>query len=458
MSCLSDRDCPGLRLCYWNTSWSSAPACGCYALRGWTGPDCTEFGVTTVVVLVLLGAMQAVALLLWVIQVRDFFHLLRVSGCSSCWRGWPSATYMTHLMLVLALSFFLWASTLRTLLYWQTGGNPSWRAGYDAGSGRTGQFKSQSMEKYYMVMMFFFELFALLAASFISVTWVELAEAAKASGRSGATVRRYRLFATVFNCTFGAAMLAIAIAEMVEYMLIVALPFVLVLIITFSVGHRRLTRLLSTYSKLADAAHSATSSAAVSSSAGAGAGAGAGARSATAPRSSDVARSVAEKTRRSILAIKLCALRTVMSLLLVILLGGVATALFSSAVVPGGWRSLFSSSASDYLNPVALLGELTTASMLCGVAALSVYSHRSAKKLVQRKVIAHERFLDKQLAVAGAADHAAYPGLGSGASRIGGGTALFKHVDRELPTGSMDGTNWVVDSEPSIFSKDQTFL
>ena len=448
-----------MRLCYWNTSWSSEPACGCFALRGWTGPDCTELGVTTVVILVLLGAMQAVALLLWVIQLRDFSRLLRVSGCSSCWRGWPSATYMTHLMLVLALSFFLWASTLRTLTYWQTGGNPSWRAGYDAGSGRTGQFKEQSMEKYYLIMMFFFELFAVLAASFISVTWVELAEAAKASGRSGATVRRYRLFATVFNCAFGAAMLAVAIAGLVEYILIVALPFVVVLIITFSVGRRRLTRLLSTYSKLASAAHAgpgSTSSAAVSSSAVEGA--GAGARSAAAPRSSDVARSVAEKTRRSILAIKLCALRTIVSLLLVILIGGAATALYSSAVVPGGWRSQFSSSASDYLNPVALLHELTTASMLCGVAALSVYSHLSAKKLVERKVIAHERFLDKQLAVAGAADHADHPGLGSGASRTGGGTALFKHVDRELPTGSMDGTNWVVDTEPSIFSKDQTFL
>lgn len=440
-------------LCYWNTSWSSTPVCGCMALRGWTGPDCTEFGVTTVVCIVLLGSMQIVALLLWVSQMRDFSRLLRVSGCSSCWRGWPSATYMTHFMLVLALSFFLWASTLHSFSYWPTGGTPSWTAGYDAGSGRTGQFKHQSVDKYYMLMMYFFELFAVLAASFVSVTWVELAEAAKVSGRSGATVRRYRLFATVFNCAFGAAMLAIASAQLIEYVLIVALPFVVVLIITFSVGRRRLTRLLSTYSKLADAAHAgpgSTSAAAVSSGAVAGAGAGA--------RSSDVARSVAERTRRSILAIKLCALRFIVSVLLVILFGGAATALFSSAVVSGGWRSQFSSPASGYLNPVALLHELTTASMLCGVAALSVYSHRSAKKLIEREVIAHERFLDKQLAVAGAADHADYPGLGSGASRTGGGTALFKHIDRELPTGSMDGTNWVLDPEPSIFSKDQTFL
>jgi hypothetical protein len=442
-----------MSLCYWNTSWSSTPACGCFALRGWTGPDCADFGVTTVVALVLLGVMQAVALLLWTVNVRDFYRLLRISKCSLCCCASPSATHMTHLMLVLALSFFLWASTLRTFAYWQTHAQPKWLTGYDAGSGRTGQFKMHPAEKYYVIMMFFFELFAVLAASSISVTWVELAEAATASSRSGATVSRYRLFATVFNCAFGAAMLSIAIAGKVEYMLIVALPFVVVLIVTFTVGRRRLTRLLSTYSKLADAAHGPSTSSATGSAA-----ASSGAATAAASRSSEIARSVARKTHRSILAIKRCTLRIIVSLLLVIVCGGVATALYSAEVVPGGWRSQFSSTASDYINPVTLMHELTTASMLCGVVALSTYSHRSAKKLFERKVIAHERILGKQLAVAGAADHLDHPSLASGASRTGGGTALFKHVDRDLPTGSMDGTNWVADTEPSIFSKDQTFM
>jgi hypothetical protein len=400
--------------------------------------------------LVLLGVMQAVALLLWTVNVRDFYRLLRVSKCSLCCRAWPSATHMTHLILVLALTFFLWASTLRSVTYWQTTPQPKWLTGYDAGSGRTGQFKIHPVEKYYVIMMFFFELFAVLAASTISVTWVEMAEAATTSSRSSATVRRYRLFATVFNCAFGAAMLSISIAGLLEYMLIVALPFVVVLIFTFTVGRRRLTRLLSTYSKLADAAHVGPSTSTATGSAAASSGAATGA----APRSSDTARSVAEKTHRAILAIKRCTLRIIVSLLLVIVFGGVATALYTAAVVPGGWRSHFSSQASDYINPVSLMHELTTASMLCGVAALSTYSHRSAKKLFERKVIAHERSLGKQLVVAGL-DH---PTLASGGSRTGGGTALFKHVDRELPTGSMDGTNWVADTEPSMFSKDQTFM
>jgi len=344
-SCQIDRDCvdPG-RVCYVNVSWlpqevleSGEGQCLCNAFYGWSGPNCDQLTLMSYFFLASCAVQACFAVWFFLRAFNDSFLLVRYRGFT-----WTSLDITLAAVVAGMLLHIVWRCLLAAIVL---------------SPGHFNKFleDDEDAEKFTDIIVFQQPVvllslgFTTVACMNVSVMWIEIAMRVKQMRtRLTRNVTYYRRSMFIFQGVFILVMALFAILNLFEQVFAAGAPFLLVLMVLFIVGRRRLAEVLKGAIEVETSSKGAQTSNTGSS------------------RSSQQARATME-------AINLTSLRVIFSITLAFVFGALYI-LFNVVLDPNGSRE-FSQPGKFGVAQFALEG--LSVSLLMMLIAIEMYARRN---------------------------------------------------------------------------------
>ncbi len=362
-TCGLDRDCAAGMLCYHanSSSWLMSTVAGadadgtclCNAWYGWGGPACMELSAGSYLLVTVCALQICVALGMGAFSAHDVVRLF-ANGKVQMTAGLRT----TLSLLLVSLTITLWSicvilATTRP-------------QDFDAIPGGEEKFS------FWTVVMrpavFATTVLTVFCCVNVSVMWVEVAFNARSMRKGGVTVQRYKYVSYGFLLLFSAVQAALAAVAKWDLAAVAAQPFLVVLLVVFVVGRRRMLAVLesSLQLSLGDSAASKQSSEATLGGAG---------KEETAKQ---------QKLRRAMVSIQRCSLHVCIGIFGVTI-AGIIYFVFNSllAKVKGtsGSREFARYGQFSWLTCAA---QLIVISIIYVNFSIFLYTHRGNKKIIKQ--------------------------------------------------------------------------
>mmetsp|Transcript_19243 Transcript_19243/g.31598 ORF Transcript_19243/g.31598 Transcript_19243/m.31598 type:complete len:409 (-) Transcript_19243:38-1264(-) len=353
--CKVDNDCPATKICYIGVEWGPTTEgfCQCNTWYGYQGDNCDEFGTTTNVMLAVIIFQIVIGVVLACFALSAWFkymYTFRKDLLSS------PATLVTLTAATLAVVSFVVCRLLVVLSTASPNAHDAWTSWAEDAT------KTDVYTLAARPFIFLTQLFTVVAALHVSVLWVEIANNAnKMRVNNVKTVTKYRRAVVVTEILFGIAIGVVAALGKFQLSVVVGLPFITIMIVTFLVGRHRMVSLLNV--TLTSSVNEGSSSA---------------------EKSKE--KDAIHRTRRAMRAINRCSLLVVIGLVGVLIFSLLYFIMGSTFVFDAGWKKFapYGSFASIYL-----INDVMYWSMFLVQVAVLHYSYRNAMKLIRRKLGIH---------------------------------------------------------------------
>jgi hypothetical protein len=252
--CLKDRDCnPYIsnRLCYHGASWlgDNDSECQCNIFYGWQGADCTQYGLSTILSVVLYASVALVSLLFF---VKGLLRLHQRSCDSPGMRFFPlTAANTTMSFVVLGWAGSAIVALFTILNFVVVRDTPALEfVTYTDGFGRFEYFTRNLAQPLLGLACSFSQLN-------VCLMWIDLAAASKKLRVSTRTnLEKSRRIVVVFEVLL---MTSVVVALVLQgfsgfpVMSALSVPFTLAVIVLYVLGDRQMVELMSTMVRSSDA-------------------------------------------------------------------------------------------------------------------------------------------------------------------------------------------------------------
>jgi hypothetical protein len=231
MACITDLDCPGTTICY-NTTWTNFTAkCACSTWFGFDGPDCLTVGKTSTSVFRI--TTTSILLTLWwltfLVGTFDFIRLLRFGD-----RKW-TVTHTCQLQLIIACVFL----GLGEIFGMHTNLHAEELVIFLPGT----PYKTTHLFFPKQMLTTFGYSCIFLALSTLPLHWREIAHQAF-RGKQAKRKLSYVKPLIAFELSFATVEIVLTALTMPSAAYIAAIPFVVIVIISYGIGGTALIRVL----------------------------------------------------------------------------------------------------------------------------------------------------------------------------------------------------------------------
>jgi hypothetical protein len=238
-SCKLDRDCAAGMLCYnansssWLTSLvpgaDANGTCLCNAWYGWGGPACTELSAGSYLLAITCALQICVALGICAFSVQDLMKLF-ANGKVQMTAGMRT----TVSLVLVSLTIIIWSTCVILAVV-----RPQ-----DFNEIPGGEEKFSFWTVMMRPAVFATTVLTVFCAVNVSVMWVEVAFNARSMRQGGVTVQHYKYASYGFLFLFSAVQAALAAVGKWDLAAVAAQPFMIVLLVVFLVGRRRMLAVL----------------------------------------------------------------------------------------------------------------------------------------------------------------------------------------------------------------------
>jgi hypothetical protein len=358
-ACSLDRDCAAGSLCYRaiSSSWlvdavpgaNTSGTCLCNAWYGWRGRTCGELSAGSYLLVVVCALQICVAVGVGVFSAHDVVRLFAHGKVQL-----TSGLRTTLSLLLVGMTITMWSicvilATLR----------PQDFNAFPGGGNEKFSFWTVLMRP----AVFATTVLTVFCAANVSVMWVEVAFNAKSMRKGVGTVQRYKYATYGFLGLFSAVQAAMAAVGKWDLAAVAAQPFLVVLLIVFIVGRRRMLAVLESSLQLSlDGSGSSKQSEAAG-------------KEETAKQ---------RKLRRAMISIQRCSLHVCIGIFGVTV-SGLIYFIFNSllAPVPGTSGSQEFSRYGQF-SWLTFVAQLIVLSVIYVNAAIFLYTHRGNKKIIKQ--------------------------------------------------------------------------
>mmetsp|Transcript_11867 Transcript_11867/g.15457 ORF Transcript_11867/g.15457 Transcript_11867/m.15457 type:complete len:339 (-) Transcript_11867:912-1928(-) len=240
MACENDFDCPLGLVCYEEVRWKEETNfCSCNHYYGWTGENCTDFGGQTYYFITMSVIEMAVTLVFLLLCLIDIFYIVKNKR-----KIQVNPTVISWIWSTLGLICFLLWKLFETLAALSPDKNTKT---FELSLVKSRKFPETVVyDRIFSSFLFIFTCNALLM---VSVMWLSIAYRAQKLVIDDSTslkLKRYKYGNYCFQVVFAIMILSVIFAARYDLVGIMAVPFLAIIAITYTLGRWRLGKVLNT--------------------------------------------------------------------------------------------------------------------------------------------------------------------------------------------------------------------